>query len=937
MKNRFKKYCLITGVLLNIVIQSANAQQSPDTIFINNVAKSFSQIVHTSQEKVYLHTDKPSYFTGDTIWLKAYVVNAITHFPNNGSRYVYVELINRKNKILRRLKIQKLKDDFFGYIPIPQLQEEGDYYLRAYTHWMLNEAPAFYYSKNIKIYASQSSFMNPSIRYEQKGKKRTAIITFKRPEGSLYVGNYVNYMVRTKLNENKFRQQQTDKLGEIKIDIPNKEEQEQYIYVVLEDKLLKYKHTFYVPNIFDYQVDFFPEGGRLIAGVTQKVGIKAIDTEGSSVNVKGAVINSRGDIITQFQSAYAGIGNFMLSTSKDEKYKAIVFTDEGLTKEFTMPKAETNAMALSVSVRNQILHYTILHTPEQPLPQKLSLLGHIRGFLLFVQPIEKEQGAVSLQSVPDGVVTFTLLDENYIPRSERLCFINQTNPIWQMTADKKSYEPRSLVSLGIRLANTSGQPLTGNFSLSVTDNYAVGCDSLGNYILPNLLLTSDLKGYIETPGYYFRNNSPRLKACLDNLMLTQGWSRFNTEEILKDRFQRPQYYMELGQMVSGKVFDIRNKPLVGKPVNVIINNRPYPTIRTDEHGVFFIDQLSFTDTTRVEAQVVEKENLFRSTIQIDRDYFPEAMNTSPYTTMKYQIRKEFIEEIQSPYIKEDGILMLRLPEVVISARTLVKDRFSSYKIDDEEMIAQQDAHTALDIVKKIPGFQIIDNRPYINPKYSRRPELLMSTDVNNRNALRPNEKINYGRTARFMLDNKSIGFDKLPLINAADIIGVHKIDPQVDDAINITQNLKNLEDAYNEALQNGATMEELEELEVDKQLQKMKDGTQNISGGCIVLTSRTGKLPFPRNNSKGDTAFLLGFNRFKTFYSPQYTTDEQRNMPTPDNRTTIYWQPQLKIDAKGNANIRFYTADRSSNYLLVIEGITDKGIPCHYEYLIKKQ
>lgn len=77
-------------------------------------------------------------------------------------------------------------------------------------------------------------------------------------------------MVRTKTHENKFRQQQTNKNGEIQIDIPEKEEIEQYIYVVLEDKQLKYKHTFYVPDTFDYQVDFFPEGGNLIGGCTQK-------------------------------------------------------------------------------------------------------------------------------------------------------------------------------------------------------------------------------------------------------------------------------------------------------------------------------------------------------------------------------------------------------------------------------------------------------------------------------------------------------------------------------------------------------------------------------------------------------------------------------------------------------------------------------------------
>ena len=82
--------------------------------------------------------------------------------------------------------------------------------------------------------------------------------------------------------------------------------------------------------------------------------------------------------------------------------------------------------------------------------------------------------------------------------------------------------------------------------------------------------------------------------------------------------------------------------------------------------------------------------------------------------------------------------------------------------------------------------------------------------------------------------------------------------------------------------------------------------------------------------------FLLGFNRYKSFYSPKYVTDEERKSLVPDNRTTIYWQPQLRTDKRGNASVHFYTADRPSYYTIIIEGITDKGVPCRYEHLLKR-
>ena len=131
-------------------------------------------------------------------------------------------------------------------------------------------------------------------------------------------------------------------------------------------------------------------------------------------------------------------------------------------------------------------------------------------------------------------------------------------------------------------------------------------------------------------------------------MLTQGWSRFNVEDLLKEQQTNPQYFMEVGQFVSGKVLDIRNKPLAGKHVNVFVNKRPYPSIYTDRNGVFLVDKLSYADTARVEAQVIEKGKIFRANVQIDRDYFPEATNAHPYINTKYHTKLNILRRCNLP-------------------------------------------------------------------------------------------------------------------------------------------------------------------------------------------------------------------------------------------------------------------------------------------------
>ena len=935
MKLYSKHYVSFLLLLLATICSKA---QNIDSLYQNKLASSFQKVIHQSQEKVYLHTDKPHYFAGDTIWVKAYLVNAISHFRSEGSRYIYIELVNRKDKVVKRSKIVETDKSFEGYITLAHNIDEGDYYLRAYTYWMLNDSSEYFYHKNIQVHASQPSFMNTDINYKQNKNKRFAEITFHKTGGGVFSDNYVDYMIRTKKSGNNFRQQKTNQYGKIIIEIPPKEELDQYIYVILEDRQLKHKKTFFVPNLFDYNIDFFPEGGELIAETTQKIAFKSQASDGSSLPVRGSVLNEQGDTITHFRSLYGGIGNFLLSVLPNKCYKVITWGKQDsveIQKEFILPKPVTDKFALSVNTRKSMAYYNVLHS--KAIEKKdLYLLGHIRGFLLFVEKIAPDgKGTIDLSTFPEGILSLVLLDELSVPYSERLVFIRHDYIDCSIIPDKTSYGTRVPVALDIQLKDKAGNAMQGDFSLSVTDNNAIGINPLSNNILSYLLLTSDLKGYIETPGYYFKENTNRTNACLDNLMLTHGWSRFNIEDILKDRQKNPQYYMERGQFLSGEVKNIHNKPVRKKQVIVKVNGKTYPPVQTNEEGIFTVDNILFKDTAVVEAFVPENEKAFRSKIKIFPYQFPNAENVIPYHSEKHEKQKEYIEEVQSPYIKEDGVLVLRLPEVIISSKALVKDHFSSYKMDDEEMLQQQNTRTAFDLVREVPGFQVIDNRPYLYPKLSQRPEMLMSGDVNNRNSLRPNTKMNYGRTVRFMLDNRGISYDILSQINSDDIVGVHKIDPEVDAAVNFAQNMKALEDAYNEALASGATLEELDELEVDQQIKKFVDGDHRTSGGCIILTSRTGKLAVPSNDSRKDKALLLGISQYKKNYVPKYSSPNV-NSTIPDNRTTIHWQPRLTFNEAGAAHVKFFTADRPSFYTVIIEGITDKGIPCHYEYLLKR-
>ena len=152
---------VLLGVLL--YFSSLSAQTMQDTIIAN-----FSLMERIPKEKLYLHLDKPFYGAGEKIWFKGYLVNAITHQDNAQSNFIITELINRSDSIVERKKIRRDSLGFHNAFTLPATLPAGDYYLRGYSNWMLNEDPDFFFSRNIKIGNSIDNTIVSSIEYQQE-------------------------------------------------------------------------------------------------------------------------------------------------------------------------------------------------------------------------------------------------------------------------------------------------------------------------------------------------------------------------------------------------------------------------------------------------------------------------------------------------------------------------------------------------------------------------------------------------------------------------------------------------------------------------------------------------------------------------------------------------------------------------------------------------
>ena len=234
-----------------------------------------------------------------------------------------------------------------------------------------------------------------------------------------------------------------------------------------------------------------------------------------------------------FQSLHGGIGSFDLDVKDGESYKAKVTLSGGSIKEYPLPRVKSSGTVLQVinNAESDSVVVKIGATKDLALAgNSYYFIGKARGIVCYAAIVNflannfiSRKIAKSL--FPTGITHFTLMNTKYQPLNERVIFIDHNDDLnIKFTTNKPFYGQKDSVSLKIKVTDKNGNPVSGNFSLAVTDDSQVKKDTLNDdNILSHLLLASDLTGYIENPGYYFSSKNKFTAQALDNLLLTQGW------------------------------------------------------------------------------------------------------------------------------------------------------------------------------------------------------------------------------------------------------------------------------------------------------------------------------------------------------------------------------------------------------------------------------
>ena len=821
------------------------------------------QLLSLPHEKVYLQTDKKAYLSGERIWLRAHLVNASDGRPSRISRYVYIELLSPASDVSARIMLRPDSLGVFaGHLDLKEDLPEGIYTLRAYTRYMQNQGEEYFFRKTVQVLDPYSLQVEAEPVFSVLERGISLRLSFKdRRTGEPVEPEIVTIRLPGKAesslkNRSGFYSSRLDA-----------EAAGQVLLLGIQSGGRKYQKYFSIPVAAgEFDVSLLPEGGYLIPGRACRVGVKVLGADGLGKDVTGIVEDSKGNQVAAFGSLYKGMGYFVMKALAGESYTAVCTATDGSVKRFPLPAANAGASIIQLQSIRGLLNVALIEGPESSR-NGLTLLVHQCGRPLYCNEWDPENNYISFRAadLPSGIIGFLLLDGDSNILSERLYFNLRPEDIVDPEgfAGKNVYGTRQHVRAEFHLP----PGVESNVGISVIDSGTALADTTDN-LLSSLLLSSELRGYLESPADYF---TPAGQPHLDALMLTQCWRRYDIPSVLKGQMAEARVKAEKFQSLTGHAEGFVFNTMDGGRVSLFAVHEDktsvdYAPLSKDGHFSFATE---FPEGTQITVQTQTRKGKKGNIIEIDDVSFPSAQNASIKTLTPSAKPDDYMEQADEAYLREHGIRATMLEAAVVSAD-------SEEKTSSSIWYSQVNSSTPLTAAE-------IERAHYtsITSVFLNTPGLV----------IRRNSEGYYLTTTR----------SEQPVLPVIDDVVLPEYDPMTLSVTDI-DNLFVIKD-------NSAVF-----------------GLYAGYNGALVIKTTSGNAGATVSKSLNISRVKpLGYQTPVEFWSPKYETAAERDSSTPDLRTTIYWNPSVMFDKSGNAVVDFWSADKESGYLLTGEGVAADG------------
>lgn len=627
------------------------------------------------------------------------------------------------------------------------------------------------------------------------------------------------------------------------------------------------------------KVEIFPEGGTLVNGIEMKLAFKASNEFGIPVSIKAVLQNSKKEVLDSLTVQHDGMGVFHLNANSSENYQ-IKWLDEFLQMDsIPIIKAQNEGVSLSVSLGYKKANVQVARTKNVSENFKqLKLLVHQNQHLLYSvdfngsEALQQKIG-LRIDTIPNGIVQFSLFDNNWIPIAERIVFVNNQIPTFNVTISPvlTNLNKRGKNTLELELLDS----VEANMSISITDAISVLPEQFNIY--SDFLLSNEIKGRIHNPAYYFSSDADSVAEHLDLVMLTNGWRKFDWNKIKSGDFSVLKYPRETSYMgLSGDITKFqKNKSPKNLLLNIALQGKDsskqllfipvLPTGKFEDKTVFFYDtailyysfndhfslrsnsEIHFnngflmTDKSKIQLHTFGKEGLY-------------AQSNSYELLDSYLQKQAFLrKQMESTTLKE------------VVVHSIIKTRLQQLDEDYATGFFKGGIGDFHDVQAEWKSIQYVDVMSYLK-------------------SIVPKSMQNYA--TQLYLDDVKANNGELDALPVSNIAYVKIFRPPF---FGITP------------------------------------GSVFSNGAVAIYTRRAGSsVSALDQRSLMEKTVLSGYSVFKEFYHPNYEST-QTNFKV-DNRSTLYWDPYIITNSSNKKiSIDFYNNDTSNKLQIVLEGVNANG------------
>jgi hypothetical protein len=756
-----------------------SAQAQVDSL--GGITRQFSRFQRAHlPEKLFLHLDRPTYSSGETLWLKAYAVDGTYGQPLALSTVAYVEVLDAANHPVLQSKVALRQGTGAGSLDLPARLPSGAYTVRAYTNWMKNAGPEYFFHCPITVLngftASASAAATDSVAYD---------------------------------------------------------------------------------------VQFFPEGGHLVQGLRSKVAFKVCDQHGRGIATHGQLLNQQGQRVGSFATAHAGMGHFMLTPEPGAAYTAVLSLPGGRSRRVLLPLAAPQGYALRLE-DSTLDELTLAIETAGVQITSVALLGHMHQQVAVARQQPLQDGRTTFRvakaALQPGITHFTVFDDQQRPVAERLYFKPPTATRFvQLHTDKPQYGSREKVT--VELKPTASD--TTRLSMSV---YRL--DSLTSPanvdIAAYMALSSDLKGLIEQPTYYL-SPGPEAAAAADNLMLTQGWSRFSWPEVFaaSPALHLPETHGPIIQARLSQAGTGQARPGLTAYLAAPSRHARLSNTRSNSAGLV---QFEIPDWVGPQLLTLQTDLQQDSTSQFTLlDPFWPLYATRPYPAFdlvprwqaeyaRRHLQTQAQQEYYGPYRPQNIARADSLPFYGRPNETYLLDKYTRFKVLEEVL------------------------REYV-------PGVLVHTRKDGFH-LAVVDKLN----KTILSDHPLILLDGVPVFNTNKIMAMNPLK---------IKRLEVLTSRYFHGL--------------------------SMYQGVISFSTYKGDLEGFELDGRALMQQYEGLQVPREFYAPRYETAADRQRRLPDLRNLLYWNPDITLAGVEKRSLDFYTGDQRGWYLVVLQGLSTTG------------